>query len=159
MARHGQVTAVLVVVLALGACSNGTPPVSATGASVTSTSSPGVGVTASNPPALVDPRAAERALQAYLDEWAKDGAVAASRKYLVADQRATSNDVTPRLTSGKVVSVDSVQQASGEVLLQVMLDLKFAGDTGAWSEGVNERFVRFTGRPSGIHELSFATGP
>lgn len=158
MVRLAAAAASLILAAFLAACTTETPLLRATVTSVPSTTT-GVTATPSDGPVLVDPRGAERTLQAYLDEWARDGAVAAGRKYLVADQQATSNDATPRLTSGKVVSVDSVQQASGEVMLQVTLDLKFAGDSGAWGEGANERFVRFTGRPSGIPELSFATSP
>jgi hypothetical protein len=106
--------------------------------------------------------AAVRTLRQYLDEWVTDGAIRAGG-HLVESQRIPRDAGTlgvPRLTSGTVESVVLDDwQSPRRFRLLVTVDLHFDGDTAAWNEGANERFVAACRTASGDYLLELSTGP
>lgn len=97
-------------------------------------------------------------LRDYLTAWHSQGRSAASRQFLVPDQRGGDPIL---LKSGKVISYRPYSWLSGNrFTLLVTLDLHFTGSSGAWNVGHNDRFVTFF-RPAGQSRylLRFATGP
>lgn len=99
-----------------------------------------------------------RALRLYLDDWVREGAVAAGG-HLVPEQRASQD--LPVLTSGRVGHVERQSWSSPrQFTLLVRMDLHFGSDPLAWNEGHNTRFVTFTRSDSASpYLLSFATSP
>lgn len=103
---------------------------------------------------------AARELQAYLDSWRRDGLFSASRTYLVADEQATDKADMLVLSKGRVAKVWSATPSADGLVLHVELDLTFRGNTGAWGNGTNERFVTFTPRAGAVpFAMSLATSP
>lgn len=101
-------------------------------------------------------QAAVATIQAFLDTWRRDGIAVASRDYSVSDQQAASG---PQLSAGKVLDASvSSWDSPDHFTLEVSLDLHFAGDPLAWSQGANDRFVTVTRDAKGFR-LSFATSP
>jgi hypothetical protein len=94
-------------------------------------------------------------LQEFLDAWVEDGLASASSRYLVHGERVTSNRGVPRLASGSVKSY----QVTRRTELDVMLQLHFDGDSEAWGQGVNERFITAHRVQRGRYVLAFATAP
>lgn len=98
-------------------------------------------------------------LRQYLHAWASEGPSRASR-YLVASQRITSDQGSPRISAGTVRSyrLDS-WRGSTEFTLSVSMDLAFSNGPMAWDRGVNDRFV--TAHRVGDHRylLELATSP
>lgn len=106
------------------------------------------------------PSLAARQLQAFLDSWRRDGMVIASRTYLVTDQQVVDTADVLVLTKGRVAKVISATPSAGGLVLHVELDLTFRGATGAWGNGVKERFVTFTPRAGTVPlVMSLATSP
>lgn len=96
----------------------------------------------------------------YLRAWVNEGPARASR-YLVADQRTTSDQGSPRLVAGKVLSYRLYRwEGPREFTLVVSMNLTFDGSRMAWNRGVNDRFVtaRWDNHQH-VHLLEFATGP
>ncbi|CAN5349408.1 hypothetical protein BH09ACT12_BH09ACT12_27210 [soil metagenome] len=96
----------------------------------------------------------------YLRTWVTEGPTQASR-FLVADQRTTSDRGAPRLAEGKVTSYRlHGWEGPREFTLLVSMSLTFASNPLAWNRGVNERFVTAhrVGHRDG-YELEFATSP
>ncbi|MFI6515443.1 hypothetical protein ACIBF1_07780 [Spirillospora sp. NPDC050679] len=110
----------------------------------------------------ITPSLAARQLQAFLDSWRRDGMVIASRTYLAADQQAEPAEPADVLvlSKGRVAKVMSATPSADGLVLHVELDLTFRGATGAWGNGVNERFVTFTPRTGAVPvAISLATSP
>jgi hypothetical protein len=83
-------------------------------------------------------------LQQYLDDWRTEGAAEAARSHLVARMQLPASDEGPRLLSGTVTDLRFRSSSSRTPIVmtfQTELDLRFAGDPGAWGQGVNTRFV------------------
>lgn len=99
-------------------------------------------------------------LQAFLDSWRTDGLVIASRKYLVADEQVAGGADALVLKAARIANVRSASPTAGGLVLDVDLDLAFQGATGAWRNGLNERFVTFTPRADAVpFVMSLATSP
>ncbi|MFI6815993.1 hypothetical protein ACIBG7_26545 [Nonomuraea sp. NPDC050328] len=104
--------------------------------------------------------AAVRELQAFLDSWRTDGLAIASRSYLVADQQVAGGADALVLKAARVAKVRSASPTAGDLVLDVDLDLTFQGATGAWHDGLNQRFVTFTPRSGAVpFVMSLATSP
>ncbi|MFI6316542.1 hypothetical protein ACIBG8_03435 [Nonomuraea sp. NPDC050556] len=99
-------------------------------------------------------------LQAFLDRWRTDGLVVASREYLVADEQVVDGADALVLKAARIAKVRSASPTADGIVLDVDLDLEFQGATGAWRNGVNERFVTFTPRAGAVpFVMSLATSP
>jgi hypothetical protein len=104
--------------------------------------------------------AAIRMLQAYLDSWRTDGLAIANRRYLVPDEQVANGADALVLAAGRVATVRSESPTASGLVLDVDLDLTFRGGTGAWGDGINERFVTFTPREGAVpFVMSLATSP
>lgn len=100
-------------------------------------------------------------LTSFLNDWRTEGAFKAASKYLTGAMRPTSPSGLPVLVSGQVKSSKVVTLVSeDQFTVDVVLDLKFSGDSGAWGQGVNERFVTFTRTsPTSPYLMYLATSP
>jgi hypothetical protein len=95
----------------------------------------------------------------YLHAWVTQGPTRASR-YLVANQRTTSDQGAPRISAGTVRSyrLDS-WKGPKEFTLYVSIDLTFTNDPLAWDRGINDRFVTAHRADDGGYLLELATSP
>ena len=163
-ARVLVVAGLVAVGLALGACSSSpTSPVAQTRGPTSVASSPrsssSVATSSAARPARHQVEAAVRTVRRYLHAWVAQGPSAASR-YLVADERTTSDQGAPRLASGIIRSyrLDRWQGPRAFTLL-VSLDLRFTGSPLAWNRGLNDRFVTVHRTGHSGYLLRFATSP
>jgi hypothetical protein len=163
-ARVLVVAGLVVVGLALGACSSSpTSPVARTGGPTSSATSPrsssSVATSSAARPARHRVEAVVRTVRRYLHAWAAQGPSAASR-YLVADERTTSDQGAPRLASGTIRSYRLYRwQGPRAFTLLVSLDLRFTGSPLAWNRGLNDRFVTVHRTGHSGYLLELATGP
>jgi hypothetical protein len=98
-------------------------------------------------------------LRDFLDLWRAKGYAEASKAYLVLGEQADPSDDVPMLASGQVVKVNPDDWTSTDLfVVSVDFDLTFSGNTGAWGNGTNSRFVTATARAGAIpYVLEFAT--
>lgn len=90
--------------------------------------------------------AARQQFQEFLDEWQHDGYREAAASYLTPEYQAQPGVPDgPQIVDGGIDSVVLDSWESPErFTLEVLLDLKFKGDPGAWGNGPNTRFVTVT---------------
>jgi hypothetical protein len=143
--------AVLVVAPASGgamAARAGTTASSSTLASTSATSAPLRSATLS-------------ALRGFLRAWQHRGLSQAGARYLEPGYRVPPGQGAPRLVSGRILSSHVVSRSSpGTLTMEVLLDLRFRGDPGAWGQGRNDRFVTaHRSGPTGRVLLTLATSP
>ena len=99
-------------------------------------------------------------LTSFLNDWRTEGLFKSASKYLAGDERPTpSASGLPVLVSGRVKSSEVVTLVSeDQFTAMVVLDLKFSGDSGAWGQGANSRYVTFTKTsPTSPYLMYFAT--
>jgi hypothetical protein len=104
--------------------------------------------------------AAISTVRRYLRSWATQGPSRASH-YLVASQRATSDQGVPRISSG-TVTLSRLYRWRGpnEFTLLVSMNLRFKNNPLAWNPGRNDRFVTVhRAGHRGPYRLEFATSP
>jgi hypothetical protein len=97
-----------------------------------------------------------------LTAWHDDGALAASRTYLVTDERAAPNQGNPRLISASLGRVTLVSwQSDDSFTVEASINLHLARGDGAWGDGPNDRFVTLTkpNESASRYLLELATGP
>lgn len=100
-------------------------------------------------------------LQSFLASWQKNGAYAANQKYLAPSMGSTPRQGNPVLIAGTVTSTQSYNWVSADhFTVMVDLDLRFSGNTAAWGNGINTRFVTFTRlSASAPYLMTLASGP
>ncbi|MEO8458807.1 MAG: hypothetical protein ABI559_13470 [Chloroflexota bacterium] len=152
-----------IAALAFAACSSG-------GSSTTSTPTQApASATISATPATVTLRPGDPAvygegiarLQQYVDAWAR-GDKAFMNEIVGAEDDIQSGTATPQLRDGRITSYQPSSYTSAYYFtLLVGLELHFSsGDTAAWGEGTNSRFVTFDrSDASSPFTLTFATSP
>jgi hypothetical protein len=155
----------------LGACGNShpapdaggtpTPNNPSTAPSVSDvTTSPSLGRPRGPKPSRHQVTSAISTVRRYLQAWATQGPLRASR-YLVASQRPKSDQGVPRISSGKVTSYRLYRwKGRNEFTILVSMDLRFTITTLAWNPGNNDRFVTAYRAPDrSRYRLEFATSP
>lgn len=98
-------------------------------------------------------------LRHYLVAWRREGPIKASSQYLEADQRVSRPPII-HLLEGTVVSYRPYSWTSGATFSAlVKMNLRFRGSSGAWNNGINDRYVAFTWSPTkGRYLMDFYTG-
>lgn len=157
----------------LGACGNDHPAPQGAGSPAPSTSpssAPPISSTTSSPssrppsrgpkPTRHEVASAVATVRGYLHAWATQGPSRASR-YLVSDQRVTTDQGAPRIRSGRVTSYRLYRwKGANEFTLLVSMNLRFTNNPLAWSSGSNDRFVTcYRAKGAVRYQLEFATGP
>ncbi len=103
-----------------------------------------------------------RTLRSFLSSWHAHGLSKAAHQYLEAEYQPPRSQKNPGLQSWTVLSHRPAAWASPDrFTLAVDMRMRFTGGTGAWTQGVNTRFVTFT-RPSGSnagYRIGLATSP
>jgi hypothetical protein len=98
-------------------------------------------------------------LQLYFDTWA-NGDIAGAKAMLASTNQSSYFSLSTQLLSGDVTSYKQEEHISDDhFTLIVAIKLHFSGsDTGAWKEGVNNRFVTFDRQnASSPFVMTFAT--
>lgn len=152
--KSGMVIAAAALLLSSG-CSKASKP------QVTPSSTLSVTSTASSHRSAVY-REAAAYLQSFLASWQMNGLYAAGQKYLDPAQRLPGQTQgNLMLIAGTVTRTQSGEWVSADhFTVQADLDLRFSGDTGAWGEGTNTRFVTFVrSSASAPYQITFATSP
>lgn len=100
-------------------------------------------------------------LQQYLDAWRIHGPVIATREFLVHVQQVRRTASSIYLASGaSKLERPFTWISENRFTLLMSLNLHFNGGTGAWSVGVNDRFVTYTWSPKGAHfQMELNSGP
>ncbi len=144
----------LSLTLLVAACSGGSapaasPPTSPAISAVVPTASAG------------NVQAARRAIEGFLHAWQTQGLLKAARAYLNTDEQPQVNVGLPHLAAGSVISAKVVSSRPGGVLtLEVVMELRFTGDPGAWGQGRNTRFIAATPSADAAgYRLELATSP
>ena len=100
-------------------------------------------------------------IQSYLTSWQKNGLYVANQKYLNPSMGSTPKKGNPVLISGSVTSTQQYNWVSADnFTVMVDLDLRFSGNSAAWGNGINTRFVTFVrSSASAPYQMTLATGP
>mgnify|MGYP001410892111 CR=1 FL=1 len=135
------------------------PATSETSVHPPTTSSASPPTTPETPKSALTKQEAVLEVQAYLDAWRTDGLAAANERYLVPDQHA-AGETGPRLAHGSVTKVAQTEVTPDGMVMLATLTLNFDGDSGAWGNGANDRWITFTWRGGSVpYVMSFATSP
>ena len=100
-------------------------------------------------------------IQSYLTSWQKNGLYVANQKYLNPSMGSTPKKENPVLISGSVTSTQQYNWVSADnFTVMVDLDLRFSGNSAAWGNGINTRFVTFVrSSASAPYLMTFNSGP
>lgn len=148
----------------LGGCAQPSPAAPAQSPPSTPTTSPSTGPTSRGTGITMEEAAAYSKVQIeltdFLEAWRTKGYAEASKAYLAPDMQPTSADGALVLASGRVVNVIPDEWTSNDLfVVAVDFDLTFTGNSGAWGQGLNSRFVTATARTGPTpYVLDFATG-
>ncbi len=104
---------------------------------------------------------AEAQLRAFLSVWVSQGYRPAAARFLTPEYQAGASEPGVPLRAGRVTSVRLTEWTSSDRFqVQAELQLSFAGEHGAWTNGSNTRFVTVTRiSPDNEYRLSLATSP
>jgi hypothetical protein len=100
-------------------------------------------------------------VQRYLNSWAGNGAITASRTYLVRSQWVLKGQRQIKLARGSVTKFELYKWTSmREFKLLVNVRMTFSGWCGSWNRGDSDRFVDLSWNSTlRRYRLEFATSP
>lgn len=149
-----RLASAVAALLLISGCSQGSRPLAA------SSSTPKITPTASIDRNAVYSEGAAY-IQSYLTSWQKNGLYVANQKYLNPSMGSTPKKGNPVLISGSVTSTQQYNWVSADnFTVMVDLDLRFSGNSAAWGNGINTRFVTFVRSSASMpYRMTLATGP